>query len=348
MKSQECIEIFDNDNIEGLASYVQSESYRVALGLPDELEEVYTFLARGEYNINYQFCHPITNQQLVLRVNIQSQMHLEHQIEYEFHALRLLESSGRTPKPIYVDGSKSELDYGILVMEYLEGEYLQYETELLYGAKTLADIHSIDITLQKHNLQNPPNPLKAILEECEEMIAVYYRSPLAKEEQKCMIRKMMNTGWEKVRNTQIETPYECCINTELNSTNFLVYNKSAYLVDWEKPLKGDPAQDLGHFLAPTTTFWKTDTILNRNQVEAFIDTYIQEVNGRFDTSEIRERVNLFIPINCLRGITWCAMAWVEYQDSSRLIRNESTWKKLNQYLEIEFLNHIYTSYLEEK
>ncbi len=346
MKSQECIEIFDN--VEGLASYVQSRSYREALGLPNKMEEVYTFLARGEYNINYQFIHPITKQRLVLRVNIQSQMHLEHQIEYEFQALQLLEASGRTPKPIYVDGSKSKLDYGILVMEYLEGEYLQYETELFYAAKTLADIHSVEIGLKPHHLQNPSNPLQAILEECEEMIAVYYASPLAQEEQKRMIRKMMRSGWNKMRNAQLEIPYECCINTELNSTNFLVHNELAYLVDWEKPLKGDPAQDLGHFLAPTTTFWKTDTILEKNQVELFIQTYIQEVMGRFDTTGIIERVNLFIPITCLRGITWCAMAWVEYQDSSRLIRNESTWKKLNQYLEMGFLNHIYESYLEGK
>ena len=32
------------------------------------------------------------------------------------------------------------------------------------------------------------------------------------------------------------------------------------MIDWEKPLWGDPAQDLGHMLAPTTTFWKTDVI----------------------------------------------------------------------------------------
>ena len=55
-------------------------------------------------------------------------------------------------------------------------------------------------------------------------------------------------------------PYQCCINTELNSTNFLIggEGKPNYLIDWEKPLFGDPAQDLGHFLAPTTTFWKTE------------------------------------------------------------------------------------------
>ena len=44
---------------------------------------------------------------------------LEHQIEYEAHALRLMEGSGRTPKVLYVDGSKKILEHGVLVMEYL-------------------------------------------------------------------------------------------------------------------------------------------------------------------------------------------------------------------------------------
>ena len=57
------------------------------------------------------------------------------------------------------------------------------------------------------------------------------------------------------------------VNTELNSGNFLI-NEGArsYLVDWEKPLLSEAAQDLAHFLAPTTTFWKTDTILDREAV----------------------------------------------------------------------------------
>lgn len=343
MKLQDRIEIFDE--IEGLASYVQSENYRAALGLPDEMVEVYEFLARGEYNINYVFCHPADNKKRVLRINIQSQMHLEHQIEYEFQALRLLEESEQTPKPIFVDGSKKELPYGVLVMEYLEGDALVYETEYLYAAKTLAEIHSIEIDLKNHTLWNPPNPLEAILEECEAMIAVYYESALAQEPQKSLIQKMMKQGWKRLRNMKIETPYQCCINTELNSTNFLVHNGMAHLVDWEKPLKGDPAQDLGHFLAPTTTFWKTDTILDRDEIDKFLEVYIQMVDGRYDTTGLIERVNTFIPITCLRGVTWCAMAWVEYQNPNKLIRNESTWSKLNQYLDIRFLSKIYESYL---
>ena len=71
---------------------------------------------------------------------------------------------------------------------------------------------------------------------------------------------------------------------ELNSTNFLIggEGKPNYLIDWEKPLFGDPAQDLGHFLAPTTTFWKTDVILKEEEIENFLNEYLKCVGARFD------------------------------------------------------------------
>ena len=94
------------ERIKGLNEYVKNEKYRKALNLPNEQEEEYTMLAQGEYNINYSFTHPKTGKKLLLRVNCGSQMHLENQIGYECHALQLLEASGRTPKVLYVDGSR--------------------------------------------------------------------------------------------------------------------------------------------------------------------------------------------------------------------------------------------------
>ena len=136
--------------------------------------------------------------------------------------------------------------------------------------------------------------------------------------------------------------YRCCINTELNSTNFLINGagKGNYLIDWEKPLYGEPAQDLGHFLAPTTTFWKTDVILTKKEMKSFVEKYINCVAGRFDTENLMERTMVYIPVTCLRGITWCAMAWIQYQDPDRKITNASTARKLEEYLSTEFLDRI--------
>ena len=116
-------------------------------------------------------------------------------------------------------------------------------------------------------------------------------------------------------------------------------------MDWEKPLYADPAQDLGHFLTPTTTFWKTDVILTRAQRREFVREYIRAVDGRYDTAGMEERVNTFIRLNCLRGITWCAMAWVEYSEPDRAIKNDFTFRKIMAYIQDDFLDNIDRNFL---
>ncbi len=340
--------------------YIRNPKYRSAFGLPPEVTETYTLLAQGEYNVNYLFAHPLTGRKLILRVNTGSQMHLSRQIEYEAHALSLLGESGRTPAVYYVDGSKKLIEYGTLVMEYLPGRYPAYESrdDMRAVMECMSDIHSVyippgdvvygepfgDDCVPRDTLRliAPQSPLRSILDECELMVSTYMDSDIGDEKIKMRMRRLLDRGHEILEHLPENTDFtRCCINTELNSTNFLIDdNGFARLVDWEKPLYGDPAQDLGHLLAPTTTFWKTDTVLTPEETDRLIDSYIEAVNGRFDTAGIKERTKVFINITCLRGLTWCAMAWIEYQDPDKLIANESTRKKLGDYLSDSFLSDI--------
>lgn len=329
------------EEIKGLKEYVAWEPYRKALGLPGEVTEQYRLLAQGEYNRNYLFTHPVTGKKLLLRVNCGSQMHLENQIQYEYDTLKLLENSGRTPRAYYADGSLKKLPHGVLVMEFLPGHELNYRTELSFAAGCLADIHSVPVGDDTHLLR-PEDPLRAVLEECEAMVKVYMDAPGEDAKKKDMLRRLLDMGWERLLKSGKKADYACCINTELNSTNFLMNGEQGgnFLIDWEKPLYGEPAQDLGHFLAPTTTFWKTDVILGEEETAEFIRQYEKQVSGRFDTEGIRERTYTYIPITCLRGVTWCAMAWVEYQRPDRLLFNQSTFEKLKAYLSWDFLNYV--------
>lgn len=320
--------------------YSQKEEFRAKLGIPENAELEFTLLAQGEYNMNYLFTHPVTGEKLLLRVNTGSQMHLEHQIEYEYNALQQLEASGRTPKVYYVDGSKELLPYGVLIMEYLPGQVMDYLKDMHTGAEILADIHATFVSADG-GLIHSANPCREILEECNQMFKTYEESELADSKKKAQIRRLLDLCAEKTAAMADYDGYKCCINTELNSTNFLINQEgNSFLIDWEKPLYGDPGQDLGHFLAPTTTFWKTDVILSEEETDAFMDYYIKCVADRYDVGNLKERVGIFIPTTCMRGITWCAMAWVEYQQPGRAIRNESTWKKLNAYLEQSFIDMI--------
>ncbi len=323
-----------------LKTLVASKEYRAALALPDEVSEHYEPLAQGEYNKNYCFVHPLDGRKLVLRVNYGSQMHLEHQIDYEANALKLLEPSGRTPKVWYVDGSLRYIAHGILVMDCLSGGPLDYgrEEDLETAARILADIHRVPVP-EDHGLLAPENALRAILEECEEMAAVYFESPLPPKEKKEKLRELLDLAWNKVDDLEGLPVRRCIINTEVNNTNFLVGEGAGWLIDWEKPLYGDPAQDLGHFLAPTTTFWKTDVIFTEEQINRFLDIYCAVAE---DPTDVRARTKAALPVICLRGLTWCAMAWVEYRRPERTLVNESTRRKLDQYLAEEFLQRIET------
>ena len=335
--------------INGLEEYVKTQEFLEGLEIPKDSKVDFQLLAQGEYNINYLFTHPITKEKLILRVNTESQMDLSDQIEYEYKALLALEESTRTPKVLYVDGSKKHIDYGVLVMNFLPGEDLDYEKDLYIAANCLADIHSVTLE-EKSHLLCPNNPLQAIIDECKTMVQTYYDSPLADESKKKQIQRMLNIGQEMIINTGEYKGRRCIINTELNSSNFLINGEKEenYIIDWEKPIQGEPAQDLGHFLAPTTTFWKTDIILSQEEIESFTKEYIRVVGNRFDTGDIEERLKLYLPITCLRGITWCAMAWVQYKDPHKLIRNEFTEKKLDAYLSTEFLDMIEKRYFIEK
>lgn len=336
---------------------VRSPEYRKALALPAQVSEKYELLAQGEYNVNYVFIHPVTKRRLVLRINYGSQMHLDSQIEYEAEAMRSICSSDRVPFVYYADNTHRHIDHGILVMEYLPGRYPDYnsDSDMRGAMECLADIHAVDIP--KHRviwgepfevprdtvrLIAPGSSLGAILDECELMVRKYMDSDLGDESVKRRLRALLDKGHGIVAGLgEDEGLRRCCINTELNSTNFLV-DDTGYvrLVDWEKPLYGDPAQDLGHFMAPTTTFWKTDTIFSQDKTNKLIDQYIEAVGVRFDTEGIKRRTLDFITITCLRGLTWCAMAWVEYQDPEKAIANESTRKKLDDYLSDSFLSDI--------
>ncbi|WP_338121826.1 aminoglycoside phosphotransferase family protein [Eubacterium pyruvativorans] len=332
--------------IPGLSELVGSPEYRSALGLPAAVTEEYRLLAQGEYNRNFRFRHPVTGKELLLRVNCGSQMHLEHQIEYESHALELLAPSGRTPRVLYTDGSKRYTDHGVSVMEYLPGRPLDYHRDLERAAGILADVHSVPLP-GPSGLIEPADPLRAVLEECEEMLRVYLNSDLPPLSGKRKIRELLDLAWERYHRMNRTGGARCIVNTELNNTNFLMAEEPDgpaggrdWLIDWEKPLWSDPAQDIAHFLVPTTTFWKTDVILSPGETADFLTAYEASVSDRIDLTGLRERLGVFMPVTCMRGVTWCAMAWVQYQKEEKELSNDSTRRKLEAYLSDSFLEEI--------
>lgn len=326
---------------EPLQSYLKSNEFLSALKIPTGTVLMFDRLGQGEYNLNYTFRHPVTGQKLVLRINTGSQMHLDDQISYEYAALKNLESSGRTPKPLLCCP-----EHHLLVMEWLPGCALDYRKDMDTAAKILADIHCVPVP-EASRLIRPAAPAQAIYEECLEMVQHYFDWPDADPTVTGLLKVLVAEIGELPLAEPSDAPV-CIVNTELNSGNFLIdRNGVSHLVDWEKPLLSEPAQDLGHFLAPTTTFWKTDVILTAEEVRSFTEKYIAAVDNRMDCRTLSQRLPLFFIVTCLRGVTWCAMAYREYCQPDRTLRNEDTFRKLKAYLEPEFLQNILDNYVRK-
>ena len=288
-------------------------------------------LGAGEYNINFTFDEGDLKK--VLRINMKSQMNLENQIEYEYETLQLLKDSGVTPKPYDLVTETNLLPYKYLTMEFLKGRPLNYKTDMHIAAYLLSKVHN---TLYgDNNLINATNPFQLMFDECKQMAGEYLSWDKADEKVSFYINRFLEKCLTLIpEKYSIANP--CIINTELNSGNFLIGEgkEDSYVIDWEKALIGECEQDLAHFLAPTTTFWKTDIILSENEINEFLEEYGNYRN--FD----RKRFERYLIFNCLRGVTWCSMAFRQYSENDKMLMDDTTFKKIASYIELEFLEKV--------
>ena len=290
---------------------------------PDRIE----FLAAGEYNSNYLVVSGPDRS--VFRINHDTQLGIENQIEYEFNVLSALQHSGVTPNPFFYDSSPADFDGGVLLMEFLPGRPLRYETDTTRAARIFARIHGQAVS---DTLLVQANPVRDIAEECLGLLTRYPEHPLQKE--LSFLRGYQETIarlGETAAPLFADEPL-CICNTEVNSGNFLIADTSEYLVDWEKTVVTPRYQDLGHFLVPTTTLWKTDFRYSKAQRLLFLETYRAEAGLPIPMDELDFKTGLLEKTILLRGLSWCFMAYYEYTCEERAIKNMDTFETIKRYL----------------
>ena len=307
-------------------------------------------LAQGEYNLNYLISSD--SLQLVFRVNIGTQIKRDDQIIYEYKALELLKKSGVTPRPYYVDDTRQTFERGILVMEYLPGQSMDYRRDLSVAAGLFATVHQIVVPEEKNHLIREEAPLTLIYEECVGLLRQYFESDLAQPEIRDYLTELID--WAEAARSQEtfyqQDPLPCIVNTEVNSGNFIVnrQRETIHLVDWEMPRWGDPSQDLCHFCSPLTTLWKTNWRMATEEKRRFLKTYSRHLRDRHLQDTLMERVRVRDPFVYLRGISWSAMGWVAYQTRFSGMKNPDTWAKLQQYMNLEFIRSLFDPLIQNK
>lgn len=302
-----------------------------------------SFLAQGEYNINFKL--EDEKRKYVFRVNTGSQIQSENQIKYEYDALKALEVSKVTPKVRYLDDSMSYIKNGILIMDFLEGRPLDYAKDMEKAAGIFSRIHSLNLEeVDTRSFIVEENIMQDRINEGTRLLKPFFEAAGIDKELKNFFHDFLN--WcEKNKHSQryfTENKLHVINNTEVNSHNFIIGEKS-YLIDWEKPVISDPSQDITQFLAPTTTLWKANYLLNEDEIDMFFKKYVEIAGDKF--IDIRERVNLYNPYLYLRALSWCAFAYTEYQSEDKTIKNMDTYEKIKEYLDIDFMIKLLKGYM---
>jgi len=330
------------DMLPRVAEYLTARNWNDVPAMRDRKFSVRP-LAQGEYNLNYLIAADTTR--LVFRVNIGSQIARDDQILYEYNALQLLRQSGVTPRPHYVDDTRAFFDRGILIMDYLPGEALDYRRDLAQAAGLFAAVHQVEVAAEKNHLIREEQPLSLIFEECAGLLQQYFDSDLADPDIRQYLRDLKAWADAARRNEKFyqQDPWPGIVNTEVNSGNFIVNREkeTIHLVDWEMPRWGDPSQDLSHFCSPLTTLWKTDWRMSPATKREFLKTYGRHIADPHLRDTLAERVRLRDPFVYLRGISWSAMGWVAYQTEFAGMKNPDTWAKLQQYMNLKFIRSLF-------
>ena len=321
-----------NELLPALIKYVHSRPVRETLNLRDDEIPTLTFLAQGEYNINYRLN---AGHNYVVRVNTGTQIGKPggEQVAYEAAALRLLDSHNVAPKLIFLDDTLTRFPYGLLIMEYLPGGPLEYGnvSHIVSAAQTLARLHVISVPNDAPFIRR--RPLIDDIEEARGWLAPYFACDRAPRAVKAILHERLAAAENAAARYACHFPAPThLVHTDVQAHNFLVFEDDCRLVDWERPLIDDPTYDLAHFLIPTTTRWKSDYVFSPLEEQAFLTAYLAaRPDQRGD--DLRNRLQIRRPFILLRAVSWCAGAWVEYTQGHRAIAHSDTLAKIEDYLQ---------------
>jgi aminoglycoside phosphotransferase (APT) family kinase protein len=293
------------------------------LGAPAEV----LFLEAGEYNENYRIRSEGCD--YVFRLNHGSQLGLSNQIEYEYWVLKSLEDSGVTPRVFNYELDTDLPGNGVLLMEFIPGTPLQYRSDYEEAARIFAAVHAQSLS-PKLIVQD--RPVFDIAEESLGLINRFRDHPLQAQRKRLLEyhEEVLRLGEET--KTLFREEKMCIVNTEVNSKNFILGERGGFLVDWEKAVVSNRYQDLGHFVVPTTTLWKSDFRFDAKTRMSFLRSYRE--HGALDCTldEISFKTQILEKTILLRAMSWCYMAYYEYTMQERTLTNRETFDRIEMYM----------------
>jgi hypothetical protein len=304
------------------------------------LEQPPRFVARGPYSLDYIFDSPAGPRLARLVTGSQLGLPLPEQARYEARALELLEPSGRAPRLVGLEPAPLGLPCPLLVETHLPGRPLNYASDLAAAARCVADVHALGVP-REHALLDHRDPGRAIVAEARDWAAPYLGWHDAPRASRAALRAAFTSIERDLLSHEglVEPADLAIVNYNLNTHNFSVDEDGlASLVVWEKARVAPAAQDLAHFLLPTTTLWRdaTSTWLAPEQEQAMLEIYLA---ARSDVPRQRFLTQLawLKRLVALRAVTWCAWVLATADERPPRLGNDETLTKCAMYLEPDFL-----------
>ena len=357
-------------NIQHLAEtyLANNKALRNTLGISQDAELVAHHLGMGEHNLNYWFEDPDSHERFVLRINVTKQPFHENQVLYEFDALRVLEPSGCTPKPLYLDSSDDAPHEGAMVISFCPGKQLDFDHlrshDLQRAACLMANVHAVPTT-DASRIFRPKDPARKLFEACLGRYKLYLDSGFADAQVTHRMDEFASITQAAVDEVRFDRAQAHIVNTETLASHFLlpidcepgeheisgdadalldpaipdeVRRAPGYFVDWERPILGDIAEDVAFFVAPTTTFWDSELLFPMDKVRDFVELYWSAVDGRFERGNFDARFETFLKVATFRALTWCCRAVVQQRSGSNVHITKKALAKVPIYLSPEFMD----------
>lgn len=318
------------DIVNKITKYLRNDHIFRRLGLKD-IHQV-RYLAQGEYNRNFLIIDS-SGRQLVFRMNYGSQINVKRQARYEFNALKILSRTRHTPMPIFLDDNKKIFNHDILIEQFLPGQSLNYSTDLYKAAEIFASIHSLKLSSeQQQSLISEDNLCFDRISEAKILLDPVYQTNKLSDEQKQIVFDLLDWCLSNNQDAYFSTQSKCMVNTEVNSSNFLITDNYGCLIDWEKPVYSNAVQDLTQFMAETTTLFRSSKIISNEDRILFIKKYAELTDQ--SSEKLFQNIQHYMPFLLLRALSWCAMLVTTYEDKP--IKNPNIYHKCRDFLNPKF------------
>lgn len=296
------------------------------------------FLSESKSNIN--FLIDVGLEKYVFRLNKVSKLGLRNQIRYEYDALKTLERSYVTPRTFFLDDSNTFFEYGVLIMQFIEGRPLEYAKDLQEAAKIFGKIHSLNTEkIDVKSFITEENIIGNSLEKSKSYLKDFLGSTKIDINIKLEISGYVE--WAEKNRSREEyfkkDRWNAINNTEPHPNNFIISDnkRKGYLIDWEKPLVCDPSVDIAYFLSPITTHIACGDTLSEDEIDDFFKTYIMYLD-KYDR-DIVERVRLYAPYAHLESLSKILNKFLNY-DEQKL--KSAEYSKMKDIVNMEFIQKL--------